>query len=124
MSEDIVCNYCGRQLPPFVISDDALVCMNCYQQFYTCRMCEMGHLCEFETNPSPSPKVVFQTIRQGPMVIQHQVKNPQRVEQFCHKCLCWNTEKGYCGKEDGWCKKYHELRPPYREQRQDVETTS
>ena len=112
------CNYCGKPASTVVDSEGNCSCVNCYQQFYTCRMCENGSMCEFETNPSPLPKVVVQTIRQGPVTMQTQVKNPQRIEEFCQKCLCWNSEENYCGKEDGWCKKYHEVYPAYREPRQ------
>lgn len=114
---NIPCDYCGRPASTVVDSEGNCSCVNCYQQFYTCAMCIHAHECEFETNPSPLPKVVFQTIRRGPAVIQTQVKNPQRIEEFCHKCFCWNTEESICGKEDNWCKKYHEVYPPFRDQR-------
>ena len=114
---NIPCDYCGSPVSTIVDTECNCSCVNCYQQFYTCRACEMGSICEFETNPSSLPKVVSQTIRQGPAVLQTQVKNPQRIEEFCHKCLCWNTDEGYCGKEDLLCKKYHEIHPTYREPR-------
>lgn len=109
----IPCDYCGNPASTIVDSEGNCSCVSCYQKFYTCEMCIKVYGCEFETNPSPIPKVVAQTIRRGPAIMQTQVRNPQRVAEFCHKCQCWNNEESFCGREDGWCKNYHEVRHDY-----------
>ena len=113
----IPCDYCGNPASTVVDSEGNCSCVGCYQQFYTCRMCEMGSFCPFETDPSPIPKVVMQQVRQGNMVMQTQIKNPERVKQFCFPCICFDQEDLYCKCEDGWCKSYHEIYPPFRDSR-------
>lgn len=115
----IPCDYCGNPASTVVDSEGNCSCVNCCQKFYTCIMCTKVHECEFETNPSPLPKVVMQTIRRGPAVMQTQVRNPQRIAEFCHKCQCWNSEEEFCAREDGWCKNYSEINPRLRKERQD-----
>ena len=115
--EDTRCDYCGSPLKPFVINENALACMNCLQSFNTCRMCSESQTCAFETDPSPLPKVVVQTIRQGPAVLQMQVKNPERVKLFCFPCKCFDQDDLFCRREEGWCREYNEITPPLRDQR-------
>ena len=76
--------------------------LECGKALGTCRTCANVATCEFETNPDPMPKVVMQTVRQGNMVMQTQVKNPSRIEKFCHNCQCFNPDFG-CFKENGCC---------------------
>ena len=111
------CDYCGSLVPPFVINEDALVCMNCCKSFTTCRMCEKVYECPFETDPSPLPKVILQTMQQGPMTVQTQVRNPERVKQFCFPCECFDKEDLICRREDGWCPSYTEITPRFRQKR-------
>ena len=114
---NIPCDYCGRPASTVVDTEDNCSCVNCYKQFYTCAMCENASKCEFETNPSPLPKVVQQTVRQGPMIMTTQVKNPERIREFCHICQCWNTSEQFCGREDNWCPNYIEITPRFRQER-------
>lgn len=114
---NIPCDYCGRPVSTIVDSEGNCSCVDCYKQFDTCIMCCNGNTCAFETDPSPIPKVVTQTMRQGPMVMQTQVKNPERVKQFCFPCKCFNQDELLCGKEDRWCSSYNEITPRFRQQR-------
>ena len=76
--------------------------LNCAKQLNKCQTCANLQICEFDTNPDPMPKVVMQTVRQGNMVMQTQVKNPSRIEKFCHNCQCFSPDFG-CFKENGCC---------------------
>ena len=82
-------------------------------------MCIKGGECEFETNPSPLPKQIPYTVRQGNMMIQTVIPNPERVKLFCFPCGCFDEENLYCCKQDGYCAKYNEIQPSSR---QDDET--
>ena len=115
------CNYCGRPcLENAIVSANPIenaepawfvMCPQCLQQVNTCVMCQEAHKCEFETNPDPSPKQIQQTIRQGQMIMQTVVKNPDRIEKTCKKlCKCWDEENG-CLKENGTCGQYEEVIP-------------
>lgn len=78
----------------------------CAKYMGTCQTCGQGALCSFKTDPSPIPPVIMQTQRQGNMVIQQQVKNPERIEATCAKgCPCYDPTVG-CLKEEGYCGKW------------------
>ena len=113
----IPCDYCGRPASTVVDDEGNCSCVSCYQRFYTCYMCDHAVTCEFENNPSPIPKQVQQTVRQGNMVMQTVVKNPERVKQFCFPCQCFNQDELYCRREDSWCKNYKENAPRFRQER-------
>lgn len=96
------CNCCKKEFAPNekrIWFEGLPYCANCNQYLYTCATCLNGNICEFETNPSPSPKMIQNQIRQGNMIIQTVVKNPERIAQFCSAdCLCWNAQDNDCGK--------------------------
>ena len=75
----------------------------CAKALNTCQTCANSHICEFDTNPDPMPKIVMQTVRQGNMTMQTQVRNPSRVEKFCKECFCFDPNFG-CFKENNCCK--------------------
>ena len=77
--------------------EDRITCKPCCVFIGRCHTCINGQTCEFETNPSPTPKVIMQTFQNGNMTMQQQVKNPERIKEFCHNCPCWLN--GWCGKE-------------------------
>jgi hypothetical protein len=115
------CNYCGRPcLENAIVSANPdqeserkwfVMCPQCCTQVETCVMCQEANKCDFETNSDPSPKQVQQTIRQGQMVMQTIVQNPDRVEKTCKNgCKCWNDEFG-CLKQNGTCGNYTEVMP-------------
>lgn len=105
------CNYCG-QMPITVLNEDGTgACARCASLFGTCSMCLNSINCEFETNPSPLPKQVMQTIRQGNMVVQTVVPNPERIKAFCTSCHCYNADPPMCLRQFGTCGKYNEYTP-------------
>lgn len=83
----------------------------CGRALNTCSTCKHRGRCEFETNPDPMPKVVMQTVRQGNMVMQTQVRNPDRIRKFCHECPCFDPENE-CLKQFNCCGKYVEKTAP------------
>lgn len=104
----MVCNYCGNPNTPVVDTDGICSCARCFHSFGTCAMCVNRQYCDFETNPSPLPKQVQQTIRQGNMTLQQVIKNPERIALCCGNCPCYDTE---CRKEYGTCANYKEVVP-------------
>ena len=113
---DYFCDVCGNPAPAAVISNDRLYCQKCAACFDTCSLCLNSAQCEFENNPSPLPKVIQQTIRQGTMVIQQTVRNPERVKQFCFPCKCFDQDDLICRRQDNWCREYNEYIPPSRQE--------
>lgn len=119
----LICSLCGRPcLKDAIISAKEvegpdsnpayyIICPNCFTQVNTCNLCTYRGECDFETNPSPLPKQIQQTIRQGQMVMQTIVKNPDRIRETCQKsCKCWSDEFG-CLKQNGTCGNYKEVIP-------------
>ena len=78
-----------------------VLCTQCNAKMYTCQSCDKGQECLFLTDPSPVPKVTNKTIRQGNMIMQTQIKNPEREKITCTKCQCWIENE--CQKECGRC---------------------
>lgn len=92
----LTCDICGRQFLSSQATIEAhtgkVICPACAQYMMACGSCQFSEGCAFETDPSPLPKVVIQTIQQGNMMIQQQVRNPAREEITCKKCKCYNEE--------------------------------
>jgi hypothetical protein len=107
-----LCDYCGKYPGEIVDSNgDVFLCRNCFSQAGTCYLCVNGALCEFETNPSPLPKQVQKTVRQGNMMVQTVIRNPDRTAITClSNCPCFDSNFG-CLKENGTCNKYKEVLP-------------
>ena len=115
------CEICGGEFPgqpKFLVmkSDDSgktfkfdvAVCGQCNSQLGQCRTCTNANVCEFETNPSPLPKVVQKTITQGNMQAVTQVMNPERVAITCENgCHCWDPNFGCSKQNRGTCQQYH-----------------
>ena len=79
------------------------ICNDCKRQRGTCKSCIELDTCDFETNPSSLPKYVMKEIRQGNMIAQQQIPNPERIRQTCQNgCKCWDEELG-CLKQNGCC---------------------
>jgi hypothetical protein len=84
-----------------------LLCAKCNEAYGTCSACADSNTCDFETNPSPLPKVVVQVMRQGPVTSQTQIKNPERIAITCAvNCACYHN--GICCKEFGTCANWKE----------------
>ena len=78
-------------------SEDTWVryCHSCQSKFGTCAMCQNYDNCKFmEQSYRPDlPPFVMTTQRQGNMVVQQQVPNPERVKAICQtECKCWYEE--------------------------------
>ena len=94
------CEICGQpigRLAGTILEQDSkevwhIYCARCAELLKTCQACSAP--CEFETNPDPMPKVVMKTIKQGNMVMQAQVMNPDRVNKFCPNCFCYDEDNG------------------------------
>ena len=120
------CAFCGRPNAKIITPDDKrhyLMCIQCYQAFNTCQACVNGSVCDFETNPSPLPKQIPQEIRQGNMIIQTTVPNPERVKLTCFNCKCFNEDELLCCKQFNYCQHYKELTPSFRDDDSTVHTT-
>ena len=88
------------------ILDERLICEDCLNATGTCRMCEFAKTCDFETNPSPLPKVVQKVIQQGNMQMATQVRNPERKKSTCEAgCKCYDEEYG-CSRQNSLCINY------------------
>lgn len=111
------CEYCGLENPQLIFTlfdEDRVVsaCPNCAQFYNTCRLCANSVNCEFETNPSPLPKQVMQTIHQGNMTMQTVIPNPERIKVLCADCPCRSEDATFCCKAvAGTCKNYTESLP-------------
>lgn len=104
------CSLCGSLiLPSDAILEhetNKMTCAQCQQARYTCATCTCGNQCLFETDPSPVPKMIRQTIQKGPMTTIADVPNPSRIEITCKaKCPCFDAENG-CLKQSNTCGKW------------------
>lgn len=100
------CSKCGvtiiRNSEIFYCGEHTL-CLRCQSQHGYCETCRNASTCSFETDPSPIPKVITQQIQQGPMIIQQQIRNPERIKITCaNNCKCYDSELG-CLKENRCC---------------------
>ena len=109
---DYNCGYCGSTGPHrFFEQDGTPICDHCMAASGTCAFCVQSTQCEFESNPSPLPKQVQKTIRQGNMVIQTVVQNPERIDITCRKlCKCFSEDLG-CLKQFGCCGNQEDIKP-------------
>lgn len=108
------CDICHRQIHHTEVIYDSktnkIVCSDCCNRLSSCDNCHNGHLCLFETDPSPLPKQVQKQIRQGNMIGQTIIKNPDRVRKTCMKgCLCWDAETESCNKQLHYCANIQEV---------------
>jgi hypothetical protein len=73
------------------------ICENCLKLSGHCGGCSKSTTCDFETNPSPTPKAVQKRIQQGNQIMVATVKNPDRIRETCQKnCECFSEEFGCC----------------------------
>jgi hypothetical protein len=115
-SDLLHCENCGQIIatnPIFTYSTIQekyiVLCRDCQSKTNTCETCLEATKCDFETNPSPTPKAVQKTIKQGNFTSVGTVKNPERIRETCQvNCRCFDAENGVCNKENGCCGKYKE----------------
>jgi hypothetical protein len=105
------CDLCGRySKTPLIrdITDEPIlsVCDECLSKYNTCITCKETTHCEFDTNPSPTPKFVRREIRNGNMITVTQIRNPDRIRELCQgKCSCFDEKVG-CLRENKSCGKW------------------
>ena len=113
-SQRYECDICHRQIHHTEVIYDSksnkIVCSDCCNRLSTCDNCHNGPICLFETDPSPLPKQIQKQIRQGNMIGQTIIKNPDRILITCKKgCPCWNAETESCNKQLRYCANIQEV---------------
>lgn len=108
------CDICHRQIHHTEVIYDSksnkIVCSDCCNRLSTCDNCHNGPICLFETDPSPLPKQIQKQIRQGNMIGQTIIKNPDRILITCKKgCPCWDAETESCNKQLRYCANIQEV---------------
>ena len=108
------CEICHRQIHHTEVIYDSksnkIVCSDCCNRLSTCNNCHNGNICLFETDPSPLPKQIQKQTRQGNMIGQTIVKNPDRILITCKKgCPCWDAETESCNKQLRYCANIQEV---------------
>jgi hypothetical protein len=94
---NLVCKYCGRIDPNPIVeyiseTETRVMCRNCYSLFNSCASCQYGN-CALESYQGPLPIWVMETIRQGNMVAQRQIPNPEVVKITCMVgCKCYEGD--------------------------------
>ena len=107
------CDICGNVDPQCIFSQSSdgswkRICTKCSQLSGTCGSCSFGTTCDFETNPSPLPKVVQKQVRQGNQIAVVTVMNEERIRETCQKnCKCWSENFG-CGRQNNCCAKFED----------------
>lgn len=101
------CEICGNIiLEGGVFDNGKLYCNNCGHELGYCSTCRHVQICTFETDPSPVPKTINQSVRQGNIMSSFTAKNPSRIEITCKKgCGCWSDDFG-CLREINSCDKW------------------
>lgn len=113
-SQRYECDICHRQIHHTEVIYDSksnkIVCSDCGNRLSTCDNCHNGNICFFETDPSPLPKQIQKQIRQGNMIGQTIIKNPDRILITCKKgCPCWDAETESCNKQLRYCANIQEV---------------
>ena len=103
------CEFCnipliGKKYLELIDDKYNVLCPSCHSKMYTCQLCIKSNKCLFQTDPSSLPKTVARTVRQGNMIMQTEVRNPDREKITCTKCDCWIENE--CQKEQGRCKNF------------------
>ena len=99
-----ICENCGNKTLEVIIDSGHIHCPNCHVTLSTCAGCIHGQHCQFEENPSPIPKVIMKTVRQGNAIMQTQVKNPERIAICCEGCHCYQENE--CMRQFQICSTY------------------
>ena len=107
-TEPIVCATCqsyiiGSSFVEKIPNGWIEICANCAKALSTCAGCKHGAYCAFEQDPSPLPKIVTQTLKQGNAIMQTQVPNPERIRLLCEKCSCFSIEDKACNRVFSQC---------------------
>jgi len=107
---DITCSLCGKlgHLTLSLTKSGYIgICDSCLAALGTCPLCRHHVSCKFQDDPSPLPKVVLAEVRQGNMVMQRQIANPERAKLLCSDCPCFSS--GRCLRTNNCCTNYNEV---------------
>ena len=98
-----ICDVCEKEIAPSVPTvliqegeEWATLCPECDARLGCCVTCATAYTqCQFEAIGPQSglPPVVQQVIRQGPMQMITQVRNPELVKRACQGCSCYVAQK-------------------------------
>lgn len=94
---NLVCKYCGTSHPQAIVeyiseAETRVMCPRCYSLFNSCASCQYGN-CALESYQGPLPIWVMETVRQGNMVAQRQIPNPEVVKLTCMVgCKCYEGD--------------------------------
>lgn len=107
------CSVCGAGTLTPVFTQDGTewrtLCEACSQRLATCAFCKQANICDFETNPSPLPKMIQQQIRQGNMITVGTIKNPDRIRQTCQNgCPCYDPNFE-CMRQFNYCERMNHV---------------
>lgn len=117
-----ICPMCGQPIQQGGVflheAPHLLLCDNCGLNFWTCLSCKFSEKkCEFLANPNHLPPIITKTIRQGNMILQQQMMNPDLINETCKAgCRCWNAETETCLKQALHSCDRHELAAIYQQQ--------
>lgn len=100
-AQTYTCAICGSQTINPIWENNVIICSNCHSALGTCAGCIHSTHCQFEENPSPIPKFITKTIKQGFAIMQTQVPNPERIEICCTGCPCLGKNK--CKRQFNTC---------------------
>ena len=111
------CNICKKHIPMKETNVNCfedkilLTCESCSSLLGTCHTCQYQNQCNFKSDYS-EPQMVTKTIKQGMMIMQTQMKNPNLIQKHCLNCKCSYTPQGDCFKDitEGACPSWT-LRP-------------
>ena len=104
-AQTIKCRICGNNYKQSDIlvyqfdNSNVYLCPSCSQHISTCATCINQSNCGFKADRS-EPQMVSRTVRQGMMMMQTQVKNPNLIKKHCLNCLCSYGTEGDCLKDE------------------------
>ena len=100
----ITCQICGGQLirsQGVILQDLTVVCEKCAKP--SCGTCKYN-TCAFVEDKS-MPDTIIETKQNGPMIMQQQIMNPEKIRKHCLSCHCFSEEFG-CLKQYQDCNNY------------------
>ena len=92
--DGVTCQFCDKTdnlIVETINNNIYTFCQEHYTAFHQCQGCTHFNICPLSQDKS-EPQVVTKTIRQGGMLIQTQVKNPNLMKKHCSNCCCFSNE--------------------------------
>lgn len=96
-----ICIFCGETeglMAVYLNNSWYHICQDHYKILYTCQGCAHINTCNFKNDHSKQQYVMRQ-VRQGNMIMNQQVKNPDLVTKHCSTCHCSFDKDNTCFKE-------------------------